>query len=238
MLSVEPTDRLYLAVQSECGAEGGEEGGSLEFLRCISRAASFISIASTHRLAAREGEVEQGNIRIGSLAGGGRGACSSGVSKAPSSMPEQHTREQLCSSVQLRMDLHAHGQFPFLPGSLLVLLALFLLVLQGLGFLFELLAERDAVCGGGLASAVCDGGEMQVRWTNERRTMNCPPKRADSAAAGPWPGHGERCREGDGEAEREAESDSGESVMICRSVRTAICTTINLQPIVFTISIG
>lgn len=78
MLSVEPTDRLYLTVQSECGAEGGEEGGSLEFLCCISRAASSISIDNTHRLAAREGEVEQGNIRIGSLACGGRSACSSG----------------------------------------------------------------------------------------------------------------------------------------------------------------
>lgn len=101
------------------------------------------------------------------------------------------------------MNLHAHGQFPFLSGSPLALLALFLLVLQGLGFLFELLAERDTVCWGGLAGAVCDGGEMQVRWTNECRTMNCPTKRADSAAAGPWPEeHGERCRVGDGEAKR------------------------------------
>lgn len=207
MLSVEPTDRLCLTVQSECGAEGGEEGGSLEFLYRISPATSFIGNDNTHRLAARKGEVEQGNIRIGSLACGGRSACSSAVSRAPTCAgTERHTREQLFRSVQLRMNLHAHCQFPILSGSLLALLALFLLVLEGLGFLFELLAERNAVC---WAGAVCDGGEMQVRWTNERRTMNCPTKIADSAAAGPWPEHGERCRVGDGEAKRGISGESG-----------------------------
>lgn len=104
---------------------------------------------------------------------------------------EQHTGEQFCRSIQLRMDFHAHSQFPFMPRGLFALFALFFLGFQGLGFLFELLAQRDAVFWCGLPRAVYDGRKMLVMWTNEQWTMDRTTEYADSAAAGPWPGHGE-----------------------------------------------
>lgn len=71
----------------------------------------------TNRLAAREGEIEQGNISIRGLTRGGRSPYSNSSAElqhAQCAGTEQRTGEQFCSSIQLRMDLHAYGQFPFL----------------------------------------------------------------------------------------------------------------------------
>lgn len=82
MFSVKSADRLNLTVQSNCGAQGWEECGSLEFLHLMSARPSRLS-SHTNRLATRKGEVEQGNIRIGGLARGGRSPYSNLVSRAP-----------------------------------------------------------------------------------------------------------------------------------------------------------
>lgn len=97
------------------------------------------------------------------------GAPALNISTAPPLMGSKvgYTGEQFGFRIQLRVDLHTDGQFPCLSGSLLALLALFLLGLEGLGFLLELLAEGDTVRRGRLEAAVCEGGEMQVMWTNQ-----------------------------------------------------------------------
>lgn len=151
--------------------------------------------SNTNRLTARKGQVEQGDIGIGGITRGCWGTCSKKrdreLKRTAKSMSLHRgglTREQFCFGIQLRVDLDTHGQFPVLPRGLLRLFAQLLLCLESFGLLFELLAEGDAVCRGGLETA----SRRETSGINLGASQEGPIDPAENAdsAAGPWPEHG------------------------------------------------
>lgn len=99
------------------------------------------------------------------------------------------TREQFCFSIQLRVDLNTHGQFPILPGDLLGLFAQLLLCLESFGLLLELLAEGDAVCRSRGLDTASRRETSRINTGASQEGLIDPAENADSAA-GPWPEHG------------------------------------------------